>query len=345
MMETVKKPSYKQDWPAYTKAQVNEKTKFLELLYALCGLIEDPPHHMGRLRVPLADRIFAGVFKVYSTVSGRRFDSDLRKALQRGYLYKAPTYGAIYRYFESEELTPVLKQLIIESSLPLKAVELDFAVDSSGFSTGVYKKWVDAKWGVLDFHGKKQRVKLQDWVKAHLMCGVKTNIVTAVKITHARSGDSPQFEPLVEATSQNFQLREVSADKAYSSAKNLFLVESKGGEPYIPFRKSTTVDSYWVKNRQPAIWKRMYHQYMANQGEFMRHYHKRSNVETTFSMIKRKFGDRLRSRTPTAQANEVLCKILAHNLCVLVQSMYELGIEVTFSSNGAVDEKVKHVSD
>jgi len=58
--------------------------------------------------------------------------------------------------------------------------------------------------------------------------------------------------------------------------------------------------------------------------------HKRSNVETVFSMIKAKFGERLRSKTETSQINEVLCKILCHNICCLVQSIYELGIEPMF---------------
>ena len=74
----------------------------------------------------------------------------------------------------------------------------------------------------------------------------------------------------------------------------------------------------------------MFHLYKYNEGDFMRHYHKRSNVECTFSMIKRKFGERLKSKTATAQANEVLCKILCHNLCCVIQSIYELGIEPTF---------------
>ncbi len=47
-------------------------------------------------------------------------------------------------------------------------------------------------------------------------------------------------------------------------------------------------------------------------------------------MIKAKFGSRIRSKTETAQVNEVLCKILCHNLCVIVQSIYELGIEAKF---------------
>ncbi len=52
----------------------------------------------------------------------------------------------------------------------------------------------------------------------------------------------------------------------------------------------------------------------------MRNYHKRSNVESTFMMIKAKFGDSLRSRTKTAQINEALLKVLCHNICCLIQS-------------------------
>lgn len=74
----------------------------------------------------------------------------------------------------------------------------------------------------------------------------------------------------------------------------------------------------------------MYHFYKFNASEFKQSYHKRSNVETVFRMIKAKFGERLRSKTKTAQINEVLCKVLCHNLCCLIQSIYELNIEPTF---------------
>ena len=47
-------------------------------------------------------------------------------------------------------------------------------------------------------------------------------------------------------------------------------------------------------------------------------------------MIKAKFGSFVRAKTPIAQVNEVLCKILCHNICVLIQSMYELGLEPNF---------------
>ena len=242
-----------------------------------------------------------------------------------------PNFVSLTRYLESEEMTTILKQLIIESSKPLKMVEYDFAVDSSGFSTGVFQKWVDAKWGkVKAEYGSPKAVpiKKQDWLKVHLMVGVRTNIVTAIEVTHAHAGDSPQFAPLVETTSQNFVMNEVSADKAYSSEKNLQLVVVKGGQPFIPFRSNST-----AKNRRSGeTWKRMFHLYGYNQEWFKAHYHKRSNVESTFSMVKRKFGERLRSKHKVAQVNEVLCKILCHNLCCLVHSMYELGVEVDFSA-------------
>jgi len=83
------------------------------------------------------------------------------------------------------------------------------------------------------------------------------------------------------------------------------------------------------------LFKRMFHFYSYNQERFMKNYHKRSNVETTFHMIKSKFGDSLRSRTETAQINESLCKILCHNICCLIQSMFELGLKPKFWSEAA----------
>jgi hypothetical protein len=58
-------------------------------------------------------------------------------------------------------------------------------------------------------------------------------------------------------------------------------------------------------------------------------------VESTFSAIKRKFGDSVRSKTEVAMVNEVLCKILCHNICCLIQEQCELGIEPIFWKDGA----------
>jgi len=205
----------------------------------------------------------------------------------------------------------------------LQTVESAFAVDSSGFSTSRFFQWVDAK------YTNPELVTKRDWVKVHLMCGVKTNVVTAVQITDRFAGDCPQFKSLVETTGQNFTMAEVSADKAYLSSDNLQTVLDHNAMPYIPF-KSNSVSSSRRGTPSTALWKQMFHFYSFNQERFMQCYHKRSNVESTFSMIKAKFGDSLRSKTKTAQVNEALCKILCHNLCCLIQSMYELNIKPAF---------------
>src|SRR5688572_15148656 len=77
MTETVTvKKTYRQEWPAYNAAQTQEKDQFQRLLHELCKGIGGPSQKMGRPRLSLEDMIFSAAFKVYSTVSGRRFMSD-----------------------------------------------------------------------------------------------------------------------------------------------------------------------------------------------------------------------------------------------------------------------------
>jgi transposase len=156
------------------------------------------------------------------------------------------------------------------------------------------------------------------------MCGVKTNVVTSAEISGAHGADHNFFAPLFNETAKRFNVKEVSADKAYSSYANMRVAENKQAVPYIDFKAGS------VGTSKCEIWNKMFHYYSLNRTDFMNHYHKRSNVETTFSMIKAKFGGFVRSKLPVAQTNEVLCKILAHNICCLIQSNYELGIEASF---------------
>jgi len=225
--------------------------------------------------------------------------------------------------FENPAITPLLKAMIEESARPLHAIESDFAVDSSGFASSVYARWFDHKYG--------REVTASEWVKAHIMIGVKTNVVTSVEVTPGYYNDSPQLPRLLTPTAARFRVAEVSADKAYISHANLAAVDAVGAFPLIPFKSNNARTSVQTRSPQSrALWTRMHDLFTHNREEFLQHYHKRSNVETTFSMIKAKFGARVRSKTPVAQVNEVLCKVLCHNLCCLVSAFYELGIEATF---------------
>ena len=309
-----------QDWNHYNEAQTHEQEQFVRLLRDLCADIPQPTQTFGRPRLPLADVIFGLAYKTYSTMSGRRFTSELKEAQNDGFVTNAGHYNSAFRYLENPELTPLIKSLIEKSASVLKSVETDFAVDSSGFATTTYDRWFDHKWGKVRSEAK--------WVKAHLMCGVKTHVVTSVEVTPTETADAPQLPQLVNTTAKTFNINEVSADKAYSSRKNLHAVEAVNGNAYIPFKNRTN----GVGSKQDGfdgLWNRMWYYYNFNRNTFLEHYHKRSNVETTFSMIKMKFGGSVRAKTPVAQVNEVLLKILCHNICVLIMSMYELNLQLT----------------
>ena len=134
----------------------------------------------------------------------------------------------------------------------------------------------------------------------------------------------------------------MSADKAYLNRANLHAVAAVGGTAHIPF-KSNFLPYPRDGQNLDSLWERAYHFYQLHRAEFLDFYHKRSNVhkpsnvETTFSMVKAKFGGAVRSKTTVAQVNEVLAKILCHNIVVLIKSMFELGIMPVFWDQGHLE--------
>lgn len=314
----IKRVTYKQDWPNYTKAQVNEKDMFLRLLYDLCQHIDQPVYKFGRPQLPLADMIFSSALKVYTGFSLRRFMSDMRMAKDRGCVEKECSYVSVSNYMRKEELTPMLHKFVALSAQPLKAVEDKFAIDSSGFRTTKFNDYMVSKYNALREH---------DWLKLHVCTGVKTNIITAVQID--RGADSTQFIPLTQQTADNgFSIKEMSADKAYNSVDNYNAIQELGGEAYIPFKSNATGQSSYTKGSKGRLWRKMFHYFQLNQEDFLEHYHSRSNVESTFNMIKAKFSDLVRSKDSIAQENELLLKVLCHNIVVLIHESFELGIDV-----------------
>jgi transposase len=312
------KAQSKQDWPKYNEAQQTEKDRFQELLADLCGGIEEPARAAtGRKPTAMRDMVFAVCLKVFTGFSSRRFACDLRDSHAAGFLSKLMNSVSVCAYLESEAMTPVLVALVERAALPLRCVESTFAPDSTGFSTSRFVKWFDEKYG-------KERSG-REWVKAHAMTGCKTNVITAVVIDGPTAADCPQFKPLLETTVANgFKIGDVPADKAYLSRENLELTVKHGGTPYIPFKSNS------VPGEAGSLWDRMFGYFQFNRQDFLRHYHQRSNVESTFSMTKAKFGDAVRSKTDTAMKNEVLCKFLCHNIVVVHQAVIELGIEPVF---------------
>src|SRR5206468_12884786 len=126
-----------------------EKRWFLTLLADLCRSIPEPERKNLRGRpLPVRDALYAACFKVFSGYSARRFTCDLEEAAEAGHISRAVQFNRVLKVFDSEETTPILMDLVIRSATPLRAVETEFAVDSSGFSGCRYDRWFDEKHGV-----------------------------------------------------------------------------------------------------------------------------------------------------------------------------------------------------
>jgi len=314
---TIRK-TYQQDWANYTKAQVEEGRLFKVLLKDLVENIKEPIREgAGRPRIPKKETIYCAIEKVYSLQSSRRARSRYVEAQNMGNITKAPSYNVINIALNDIELTPVLHRLLNITALPLKSVETKFSPDSTGFRTSRFSDYCEKK------HNIKKEHK---WIKCHAITGNKTNVVVSAIITDENGADSPQFIPLVNETADlGFNMEEVSADKAYNSIDNYNAVQAVGGIAYIPYKSNTTALSN--TGNRARLWRKMFHYFQLNQDEFLQHYHNRSNVETTFFAIKAKFGDCLKNKNFVSQTNELLCKLIAYNITVLIGAMYELKIE------------------
>lgn len=73
-----------------------------------------------------------------------------------------------------------------------------------------------------------------------------------------------------------------------------------------------------------------------NREDFLDHYNVRQNAETVFSMVKGSFDGYVKSKSRTAQINEIYAKFVCHNICRLIHAIYEMGLEPEFWQDAEV---------
>ena len=142
--------------------------------------------------------IFPIVEKAYLGFSSRRYEGALRLSAQQGFVRNAPGWTAagfdwgplsgaqptsmpqfntVQSYLRSSWLTPLLLELVTLIARPLRPVETIFAVDGTGWSTRWYDRWQDNK--------EAPDSEKRQWVKLHLVVGVKTNIIVRAAVRRA----------------------------------------------------------------------------------------------------------------------------------------------------------------
>lgn len=311
------KGGYGQDWPAYDAAQGAEKTQLLIITRALTKELDDSDFSKDRSRFPLSDVVLCLLYRIYLNRSSRRTRDDIRELQAKGVIERAPAPNTLSDYLREEWLTEALQYLLTKSSLPLASRETAFAADSTAFSLPNRKIWFNRH--------TERREKRRDSAKLHVMVGTGSNVITYAVPSLGTEHDGSYLKQLIAGTARYFEIAELSADAAYLSGENMRLALLAGAIPYIAFRENCQLDADYKSN----FWKDLLYLFKSRHPQFDSHYFLRNNVESTFSSMKTKFGGRLRSKATRAQFNEMLCKAICHNSCVLIHSMHKWGINPT----------------
>lgn len=321
--QTILIPSKKhsQKWHLYNLAKTQEKRLFYRLLYELCQTIPEPKYEFGRPRIPIRDLIFGLGLKLYSNYTGRKISSDLVHAKEAGYLRKEFHFNRLTEFLNTEGVYDLFRKLLTLSAMPLRSLEDQGSMDASGFGEYSYERWMRVRFGDNTKRGWR------NYLKGHILIGCRTNIIVSCECTYGNFHDIKSAPMLLQQAQKHFNFKEISADKAYSSKRILQIIENMNAQPYIPFQTRIKRPG---KDAPETIWYKSLRYFHDNREDFLEHYHVRSNVETVFSMVKMRLGEFLKCKNYEGQRNELLMKFICHNICCLIQEIFENEIHVDF---------------
>lgn len=167
--------------------------------------------------------------------------------------------------------------------------------DSSGFSIMRYEDWEDAKKGIIS---RREFSKLHILMAPHGM-------ITTCEVTAGRAHDSPVFREMYKRVPRGGG--HVILDAAYLAKANCNAIARSGRDPVICPKKNSRPNGYHAMGKM-LRWRR------DDPEGFGKAYHRRSLVETAFSVIKERFGAVARAKTLAMRKLRLVLKCICYNL-------------------------------
>jgi hypothetical protein len=164
------------------------------------------------------------------------------------------------------------------------------AVDASGFQTNHMSYHYANVWNYQD------KRKYRRYLKLTIAIDTNTQYVMAQKIRLSPRHDTIDFPFVLKDLKCDY----VVADRGYDSKKNRrFVLRQMKSYPQIPYRKISG------RNYESIGVPIKFHKEI---------YHQRSKVETVFSVIKRKYGNFILSKSFESQKKELIFRLIAYNV-------------------------------
>jgi len=306
-----KKKRWSRDEVLYNKIQETEFLNFFEFVRHLTNYVCKERKMKSIIQCLL-------IWRKFPNLSTRRARGFLLLLKKFGIITSdIPCFKTLSNYNENNSLLIYLDKLIDESSKPLSVIEHDFATDATGIRTKLFSTWYSLRC--------KKEIRKRDHLTIHVTTGVKSNTVTALNVETKSGNDNRIFREHVDKTIKNFKCNEFSGDGKYWCKENCKKVYEVGARPYFKVHKN-----YAGKSRGGFHWKEMNLEFEKNPGEYDKHYHKRSNVESTNMSKKMIHGDKVYSRLPSARINEEMLRWINHNINVLNRAKHEWKINPKF---------------
>lgn len=347
------KPKRSLDWSSYNEAQVNEMADTLNLIRRFVdrasARIPERPRRRGRPPFPARDVAKALLLQTYFGVSDRVAAGLVRLFMEKLGISEAFSYKTIERGYDPSPVSEILREVFRLTNEHGNARETTFGVDGTGEPTSSKVNYESVRseqrkdereagaWpspspspsppsspssqpnsSPSSSSSSPQRPPAAEEVATRhefqltvSSVGVHTKIFAGFRTTGDRSiGELSFFPSVVSQTHINCpQMDTILGDSLYANRMACAVVARYGATPYFLPKSNSTFLSRGVPS-----WNNMTHGLVGDPQRWLEEYHMRSMCETSNSMDKAEFPEKIRRRIPQRKDAVSSLRIYVHNI-------------------------------
>jgi transposase len=337
------RPKRSLDWSSYNEAQVNEMADTLNLIRRFVDRASartpERPRRRGRPPFPARDVAKALLLQTYFGVSDRVAAGLVRLFKEKLGIADEFSYKTIERGYDPSPVSEILREVFRLTNEHGNAKETTFGVDGTGEPTSSKVNYESVRseqrkdereagaWPSpspsprpepSSSSSSPQRPSTAEEVATRhefqltvSSVGVHTKMYAGFRTTGDRSiGEFSFFPSIVSQTRINCPRMEVVlGDSLYANRVACAAVAGYGATPYFLPKSNAIFLSLGVPS-----WNNMTHEFVADPQRWLQEYHMRSISETSNSMDKTEFPEKIRRKIPHRKDAVSSLRIYVHNI-------------------------------